>query len=225
MQYNPGVRRRRLPWLAVLFCLLLPNTVMAADPPAIVTASSSPSASGAIPQPVAELYGALGMIMRAGHEVPFQQRYQLLAPVIDRVFDLDYVLRASVGRRWPSVPENSRDKLAAAFRRFTVATYVANFDSNEGQRFEILPEIRESGGDQIVQTRMVTSSGGGMRLDYVVHRTDAGWRIVDVLLDGTISRVAVQRSDFRALLGRDEDSLIGSLQRKTIDLSGGTLGP
>ncbi len=28
-----------------------------------------------------------------------------------------------------------------------------------------------------------------------------GWRIVDVLLDGSISRVAVQRSDFRSLLG------------------------
>ena len=27
------------------------------------------------------------------------------------------------------------------------------------------------------------------------------WKAVDVLLDGTISRVAVQRSDFRSLLG------------------------
>jgi phospholipid transport system substrate-binding protein len=51
-----------------------------------------------------------------------------------------------------------------------------------------------------------------------------GWRIIDVLLDGTISRVAVQRSDFRALLASgDPAPLINSLKRKVVDLSGGTM--
>jgi phospholipid transport system substrate-binding protein len=54
--------------------------------------------------------------------------------------------------------------------------------------------------------------------------SENGWRVTDVLLDGTISRVAVQRSDFRSLLGHgDATALIASLKRKVANLSGGTM--
>jgi phospholipid transport system substrate-binding protein len=47
---------------------------------------------------------------------------------------------------------------------------------------------------------------------------------VDVLAGGSISRVAVQRSDVRRLLeSGGGDALLASLQRKTADLSGGNL--
>ena len=50
------------------------------------------------------------------------------------------------------------------------------------------------------------------------------WRAVDVLLDGSISRVAVQRSDFRKILASgDANALIASLKRKIADLSDGSL--
>ncbi len=44
---------------------------------------------------------------------------------------------------------------------------------------------------------------------------------MDVLLDGSISRVAVQRSDFRSLLEGGPSALVDSLRRKVADLSGG----
>ncbi|MBN8908646.1 MAG: ABC transporter substrate-binding protein, partial [Rhodospirillales bacterium] len=52
----------------------------------------------------------------------------------------------------------------------------------------------------IVRTQIIPTSGDGHELDYVMRNGPAGWRIVDVLADGAVSRVAVQRSDFRALL-------------------------
>jgi phospholipid transport system substrate-binding protein len=52
-----------------------------------------------------------------------------------------------------------------------------------------------------------------------MRSTDAGWKAIDVLLDGSISRVAVQRSDFRSLLaGGDPGRLIASLRAKTASL-------
>ncbi len=39
------------------------------------------------------------------------------------------------------------------FRRFTVASYVANFDGYDGEKFEILPQARMVGGDEIVETQ------------------------------------------------------------------------
>jgi phospholipid transport system substrate-binding protein len=57
-----------------------------------------------------------------------------------------------------------------------------------------------------------------------MHRSDGGWRATDVLADGSISRVAVQRSDFRTLLSRGGGSaLLASLQKKVADLSDGAL--
>jgi phospholipid transport system substrate-binding protein len=50
----------------------------------------------------------------------------------------------------------------------------------------------------------------------------AGWKVADVLADGSISRVAVQRSDFRHLLtSGGVPALMAGLQHKIASLSGG----
>jgi phospholipid transport system substrate-binding protein len=162
--------------------------------------------------------------MRAGRQTPFRQRFHALAPVVDRVFDLDTILRVSVGLRWSNLDPDSRVALSAAFRRFTIASYVASFDKYENEKFEILPDLRTTGEARIVQTRIIAADGEAIRLDYQMQASAAGWRATDILLDGTISRVAVQRSDFRGLLaGHDASALVSSLQQKVADLSGGTL--
>lgn len=181
--------------------------------------------SAATRKPIVDLYAALEALMRTGRATPFPDRFRTLAPVIDRVYDLTTVLRVSVGLRWPSFTDATRAELSDAFRAFTVASFVANFDKYEGEKFEVLPDTRMVGADHVVQTRIVAQTGEPIRLDYVMQPSDSGWRITDVLLDGSISRVAVQRSDFRALLAHgDAAELIQSLRRKVAHLSGGTIG-
>ncbi len=162
--------------------------------------------------------------MRAGRATPFAQRFDALAPVVDRVFDLETILKVSVGLRWDGMAARVRDTLLTVFRRFTIATYVANFDKYDGERFKILEGARDSGGDRIVHTEIISGDGQVIRLDYVMRETGGMWRAVDVLFDGSISRVAVQRSDFRKILASgDPDALIFSLRRKIADLSDGAL--
>jgi phospholipid transport system substrate-binding protein len=177
-----------------------------------------------IEQPVELLYKSLETVMRSGRATPFQQRFDAVAPAIERAFDLDTILKVSVGLRWDGIDPQTRGKLSAAFRRFTIATYVANFDKYDGEAFKVLPETRDSGTDRIVRTEIVAAAGDPVRIDYVMRDTGGSWRAVDVLLDGSISRVAVQRSDFRKILsGGDAHALIVSLHRKVADLSGGAL--
>lgn len=198
---------------------------IAAAAPAITAARSTPSRAGnAIAQPLHDLYDNLEAAMRAGRATPFTQRFNVLAPVIDQVFDLETVLKVSIGLRWDSLDADMRARLLKAFRRFTVATYVANFDKYDDEHFKILPEIRNSGTDRIVETEIVSADGQRIRVDYVMRDIGGTWRAVDVLLEGSISRVAVQRSDFRKILAKgDAEALIASLKRKIADLSGGTL--
>jgi phospholipid transport system substrate-binding protein len=170
-----------------------------------------------------DLYAALETVMKAGRSTPFSQRFDTLAPVVDKVFDLQTVLKVSVGMRWDTMTPDVQDRLLKAFRRFTVATYVANFDKYDGEQFQVLPGARDSGTDRIVGSEIV-APGQKFRLDYVMRDGKGVWRVVDVLLDGSISRVAVQRSDFRKILASgDADALIASLKRKVADLSDGTL--
>ncbi|MBN8902450.1 MAG: ABC transporter substrate-binding protein, partial [Rhodospirillales bacterium] len=171
-------------------------------------------------QPVQDLVAGLLAIMKAGQGTPFSQRAQMLGPVIDRTFDLEAVLRASVGPTWASFSPDQQRALLAAFRRYTVNSYVNSFDQFNGQRFLINPETRSVGAEEVVRTQIVPTSGDTHELDYVMRNTPNGWRIVDVLADGAVSRVAVQRSDFRTLLRQGgADRLQRSLDSKADGLA------
>jgi phospholipid transport system substrate-binding protein len=174
---------------------------------------------------VRALNAALLASMKTGTRIPFNQRFQTLAPAVDQAFDLRAVLATSVGPGWASLAPDEQNRLLDAFRRYTVATYVANFDSYAGQNFIVSPDTRSlNAGRVLVQTRIVPASGEPTELDYVMQPTGSGWKIVDVLAAGSISRVAVQRSDFRHLLSSGgSNALLVSLQRKATDLSGGAI--
>lgn len=205
------IARRTLPAaLAILACApALAGRAHAAEPDAVA--------------PIEALDAALLAAMKAGKATPFPQRFNALAPAIDRAFDLPAILQASVGLKWAAIPPARQAELQTVFRQFTIASYTANFDSFGGERLELVPETRSIGADQVVATRLVPTSGEPTRLDYVMRRTASGWKAVDVLLAASISRVAVQRSDFRSLVGEDGSGLLASLKKKVSDLSGGTL--
>lgn len=178
--------------------------------------------AGAVVAPIQQLCDGLLAIMHAGRQTPFAQRFNQLAPAIENAFDLETILQVSVGSTWAALPDDQKTTLEAAFRRYTIASYVNSFDNYTGQRFEVSPQLRDlPNGEQVVSTRIIPRSGDSHSLDYVMRQDPQGWRAVDVLLDGTISRVAVQRSDFRGLLNHGgAAALAKSLLEKTADLSG-----
>jgi phospholipid transport system substrate-binding protein len=177
-----------------------------------------------ITAPVEQLHAGLISIMKAGKAASFRQRYETIAPVIGRTFDLEAILRQVVGPRWPSLPADQQAALADAFRRYTIASYVANFDTYSGQRFDTGPAVRAVGNDRVVETRIASPGGRVHALDYVLRQEGGGWKVVDVLAEGSISRVASQRSEMRSLLADGGGAgLLVNLRQKTAELSGGIL--
>lgn len=213
MSLQQGVIVRRLGRRPIIKLVLFASFLTRAS----ALGAASPTAT------VQVLYDALLRIMRAGRATSFQQRYGQLAPVVDATFDLPAILQASVGPSWAQMTADQHSALLGALRRYTVDSYVSNFDTFSGQRFEIAPDTRALGyGEQIVTTRIIPTTGEAHRLDYVMRQTGGNWRVVDVLADGTISRVATQRSDFRQLLMQGgPTALVASLQRKSQDLEAG----
>lgn len=183
-----------------------------------------PGIASEITAPVEQLHAGLISIMKAGKTASFRQRYETIAPVIGRTFDLEAILRQVVGPRWSSLTAEQQTALADAFRRYTIASYVANFDTYSGQRFDTGPAVRPVGNDRVVDTRIVSPDGRVHALDYVMRQEGGGWKVVDVLAEGSISRVASQRSEMRSLLADGGGAgLLVSLRQKTAELSGGIL--
>jgi phospholipid transport system substrate-binding protein len=210
----PGLLRRRS---------LLGFTLVAAAPPCRrALADTAPADPTTV---IKHFNGSLLVAMKTAEQTDFSHRFQALAPEVDQVFDLPAVLAVSVGPGWSSFSPDQQNRLLDAFHRYTVASYLANFNNYTGQSFTVSSDIRSLGsGRVVVLSHILPIRGEATELDYVMNQTPAGWKVVDVLAAGSVSRVAVQRSDFRHILsGGGGDALLVSLQRKTSDLSGGSL--
>ena len=174
--------------------------------------------------PVERLNQALLAAMKSGQSAPFADRFHLIAAAVDQAFDLPVILQRSVGLHWHNLSPEQQSQLLAQFRRYTVANYVANFQAYAGETFRTDPSPQLTGPDQVVTTRFGPPDGTLQVLSYVMHETPVGWRATDVLVNGSISRVAVQRSDFRTVLTRGGGpALLSTLQKKVADLSNGAM--
>ena len=164
-------------------------------------------------------YDTLLTTMRNGPTLGQSGRYVRLAPVVDRVFDVPSMTRLAVGPTWATLPPAQQQQLIDAFRHYVAATYADRFDSYSGQQLQVTGE-RPYKADVIVQTKIVKSDGDTTTLDYLMHQNQGSWQISDVFLDGTISQLAIQRSEFHSILRREGvDGLVMALNRK-VDLLG-----
>jgi phospholipid transport system substrate-binding protein len=164
-------------------------------------------------------YDTLLTTMKDGRTLGQSGRYARLAPVVDRVFDVPLMTRLAIGPSWATFSPAQQQQLTEAFRHYIVATYADRFDSYSGQQLQVTGE-RPYNADVMVQTRIVKSDGETTTLNYLMRQNQGAWQISDVYLDGTISQLAVQRSEFYSILRRDGiDGLVMALTRK-VDLLG-----
>jgi len=164
-------------------------------------------------------YDALLTTMRNGPTLGQSGRYARLAPVVDRVFDVPSMTRLAIGSSWAALSPAQQQQLVEAFRHYIAATYADRFDSYSGQQLQVTGE-RPNNGDVVVQTKIVKSDGDTTTLDYLMRQNQGSWQVSDVYFDGTISQVAIQRSEFYSILRRDGvDGLVIALNRK-VDLLG-----
>src|SRR6516225_5553007 len=164
-------------------------------------------------------YDTLLTTMRNGPTLGQSGRYARLAPVVDRVFDVPSMTRLAIGPSWATLPPAQQQQLIEAFRHYVAATYADRFDSYSGQQLQVTGE-QPYNADVIVQTRIVKSDGETTTLNYLMRQSQGSWQISDVYLDGTISQLAIQRSEFHSILRRaGVDGLVMALNRK-VDLLG-----
>ncbi len=160
-------------------------------------------------------------VMKKAESLGVKGRYERLESPVAEAFHFTLMIRVAAGSFWKRADQDKRDRLLSAFTRMSVGNYAARFDGYSGQRFVTLGERPGPGTTRLVATQIVSPGDDPVDLTYVMKKIENRWRIGDVLLDNTISELAVRRSEYRRVLKRDGiDGLIAILEAKTRNLVG-----
>ena len=181
------------------------------------TSAEIPSASSSIDA----LHAALLDVMQNAETLGYPGRVEKLKPVIPGYFDVEFMARKAVGRHWKTANAQEKERYLAVFGRFMVANYAGRFDGYSGQSFETLSEEPARSETLLVKTQLVDPTDKNIELSYRLRETPDGWRIIDVYMDGTVSELALRRSEFSSVAKREGfDALIDTLEAKIDKLSG-----
>ncbi len=165
---------------------------------------------------------ALLSILKDGPALGYAGRFERLQPVMRDTFDIPFMAEKVLGTKWKDLSDTDQKRWRELFGEFTVANYAANFDAFTGQQFDIVGE-EPSANDTVLVKSLVKSPGhDDVDLTYRLHQAGGGWRIMDVFLKGTVSELALRRSDYSSVLERDGFGGLAEVVRSRIaDLAAG----
>ncbi len=191
----------------------------------VLAAFSAPAAKAQTPDPAVQqvqaFYDALLDSMKHAKELGLKGRYDKLNPVIEQTFDFPDMVKLAVGPSWATMSPAEQQVLLAAFERMTVANYANNFNGYDGEKFVVEPTTTTRGTDRVVQSKLVTKDQT-VPFGYRMRQSGGTWKILDIYLNGYVSRLATQRSDFGATLTAGGPSaLVKKINALTDKLLGG----
>jgi phospholipid transport system substrate-binding protein len=167
---------------------------------ALATSEAFAAASDPAARKIESFYATLVDTMKRGHELGMKGRYQALAPAVDATFDIPTMIKFVVGPSWTTMSDADHKALIEGFRRMTIADYANNFDSYDGERFDVDPNVQTKAGDVFVQTTLVPKSDKPIPFIYRMRNTNGDWKAIDVYLNGYVDQLTTKRSDFASTL-------------------------
>jgi phospholipid transport system substrate-binding protein len=129
--------------------------------------------------------------------------------------DFEEATRLAVGRGWKEASPEQRKKLIAEFRNMLVRTYSNAIGTYEGQTMKVQPSrVKPGDAEATVRNQFIRPGGKPVLIDYSMRKTDAGWKIYDIVVEG-VSLVLTYRSEFDAVVKQEGvDGLIKRLGQK-----------
>ena len=173
---------------------------------------------------ISDFHGSLLAVMKNAKSLSAKERYKQLEPAIDLTFSFDFMIKLASGTSWKKISRQNKGNLAQAFRRMSIATYAYRFKGYSGQRFVTTGTASGVRGTQLVLTNIISPQENKrpniVKLTYVTKKFGSSWRVIDILLNGSISELSVRHSEYRAILrGPDGAStLVKTLNKKADEL-------
>jgi phospholipid transport system substrate-binding protein len=187
-------------------------TLLAAVVPALAAAQETPDAL------VKRTTDEVLAISRADKDVQGGNTAKVVQLAEQKVlphFDFARMARLAVGRNWAQANEAQKEALVKEFRTMLVRTYSTSLTQYRNQTIEVKP-LKLGAGDKeaVVRTAVIQQGGPPIPIDYAMEKTDAGWKVYDVVIDGA-SLVTTYRGTFNDQVQKGGiDGLVKTLQER-----------
>lgn len=161
-------------------------------------------------------------VLQHADELGYEGRLERLRGVMGETFDFGFMAEKAIGRFWRKLDDNDRERWRSTFSGFMTANYAGRLKKNNGQRFETLASDVAPSNTIVIQTRVIDPGEETVDLSYRMHQTPAGWRVIDIYLNGTVSELALRRADYSAVLKKSGfEALVASVNDKVAELKAG----
>ncbi|APV49732.1 toluene tolerance protein [Betaproteobacteria bacterium GR16-43] len=130
-------------------------------------------------------------------------------------FDMTRMTRLAVGRPWAQATDAQKEALTKEFKTLIVRTYSSSLSQYRNQVVEVKPlKVAAGDTDVVVRTEVKQQGGPPIPLDYSMEKTDKGWKVYDVVVDG-VSLVTTYRGSFGDIIQKSGvDGLVKALQER-----------
>jgi phospholipid transport system substrate-binding protein len=130
-------------------------------------------------------------------------------------FDFARMTRLAVGRNWAQASDPQKEALTKEFRTLLVRTYSTSLSQYRNQTIEVKPtKIAAQDTEATVRTAVLQQGGPPIPIDYAMEKTDSGWKVYDVIIDGA-SLVTTYRGSFNDQIQKGGiDGLVKTLQER-----------
>ena len=174
------------------------------DPADLVPAERAADEKLAAQARIEQLNEALLSAMAAGDSLDYAARYDSLAPMVEETYNLPLMAQLSIGRSaWNALDDTQREALVDRFTAMSIAVYAARFNRLTDQQFSVNSVDEGPRETLIVNSKLVLPQGDDVNFAYVMRDSEAGWRIVDVFINGQYSELSRRRSEFSSVIRND----------------------
>lgn len=170
------------------------------------------SAEANTPGEFLEEFGAKAIKLLAETAPGEVRRESEMRRLLNEGFDIDFIGRFALSRYWRSASDAEKAEFRKLFEDYLIAAYGKRFGTYNGERFVIGQTIPEEDERAVVRSDVVRPGGDTMAVNWRLQRRDGKWRVIDIMVEG-VSMMVTQRSEFTALLQRENGSVTALNQR------------
>ena len=168
---------------------------------------------------VNSLHSSLLKGMQGGDKLGFQGRFKLLAPIVERSLDLDFIAKTVLGKKLRTKLNREQQQIYIShFHKLSISTYAGWFKEYDGERFKYIDQKTMPRNYVLVRSQLIKSNGDTVSFDYLLRQDKKDWRIINILADG-VSDLALKRVEYRSVLGKKGFKVFIDMLKKKIELA------
>jgi phospholipid transport system substrate-binding protein len=123
---------------------------------------------------ISDFYLALLATLKRAKRLGPKGRYEKLAAIVPKTFDIAGMIRVAAGVAWERATIQQQAALADTASRMIAANYAGRFDIFNRAKFEVLPAVAQSPSDRLVKTLLIENESKIIALYYLMHNTSNG---------------------------------------------------